>query len=324
MFVLINLVVPHMAGRPAWSKVHAKIDEGPDGKIYFSCTLNAGDRAKLPTYHWDDELPGGQLYQYDPATGQTRVFANLPPRRCTATSLLDHQRNIWWCNLEAGDGNALLGLDLATRQPIFQAPDGTTGFNRAMALARDGSIYFNGPERLMKLDFSSRRIVPTQTSFEASPGMRCATGETADGCIFGITQQTHQLFRYELASDKLTLLGPCFLNGAYTTVIALSPDEKHLYYLPGAHGKAYESGTPLVRYELATGERRVLAFLAPFCERRFGYVPAGTYGMKLSADGRTVYVNFNGHLSDASRRPQHLRPNGFGLTSFAAIHLPAE
>src|SRR5689334_4130056 len=41
-------VVPPKAGRPSWSKVHAKLDEGKHGKIYFSCTLNAGDRAKLP------------------------------------------------------------------------------------------------------------------------------------------------------------------------------------------------------------------------------------------------------------------------------------
>src|SRR5207248_5666372 len=171
----MNHVVPPKAGRPSWSKVHAKIDEGQDGKIYFSCTLNSGDRAKLPEYHWDEQLPGGQLYQYDPATGATTVFANLPRRRCTATSLLDRERNIWWCNLEAGEGNALWGLDLTTKKEIFRAPDGTTGFNRAFALMRDGSIYLNGPDRLMKFNLVTRQVEPTRTSFGDSPGMRCAT-----------------------------------------------------------------------------------------------------------------------------------------------------
>ena len=72
----------------------------------------------------------------------------------------------------------------------------------------------------------------------------------------------------------------------------MSPDEKFLYYLPGAHGGAHESGTPIVRYEVATGTRTVMAFLAPYFERTLGYVPSGTYGMKLSADGKTIYVNF--------------------------------
>ena len=320
----MNRVVPPKPGRPSWSKVHAKLDEGKDGKIYFSCTLNDGNRAKLPTYGWDEELPGGQLYQYDPATGATSVYANLPAKRCTATSLLDGERNIWWCNLEAGEGNALWGLDLTTRKEVFKAPDGSLGFNRAFALARDGSIFFNGPDRLMKFNAAAQQIEATQTSFGDSPGMRCATTETADHCSYGVTHQSTQLFRYSVASDELTLLGPVFLSGGYTTVICLSPDEKFLYYLPGAHGKAHESGTPLVRYELATGQRTVLAFLGPYCQREFGYVPGGTYGMKLSADGRTIYVNFNGHLSDEQQRPKHLKTNGFGLTSFAAIHLPEE
>jgi hypothetical protein len=148
----MHKLVPPRPGQPAWSKVHAKIDEGPDGKIYFSCTLNDGNRASKPNYNWNDNLPGGQIYRYDPQTGRAEVFANLPPKRCTATSLLDRQRNIWWCNLEAGEGNALWGLDLSTRQPVFQAPDGSMGFNRSFALARDGSLYFNGEAAIWRLD----------------------------------------------------------------------------------------------------------------------------------------------------------------------------
>ncbi len=319
----MNQVVPPRKGRPAWSKVHAKIDEGRDGKIYFSCTLNDGNRARLSTYGWDDQLPGGQLYQFDPQTGKTVVFANLPPRRCTATSRLDRQRNIWWCNLEAGEGNALWGLDLTSRQPVVQTPDETVAFNRAFALARDGSIFFNGDDHLLKLDGKSHRISDCRAAFVESPGVRCASEETSDGYIYGVTHGTAQLFRYSVPRDELRFLGPVFLTGGYTTVIELSPDERYLYYLPGAHGRAQQVGTPVVRYERATGKRVVVAFLADYCQHTFGYVPGGTYGMKLSADGRTIYVNFNGHAVE-ELRPKHLKTDGFGLTSFAAIHLPEE
>jgi hypothetical protein len=44
--------------------------------------------------------------------------------------------------------------------------------------------------------------------------------------------------------------------------------------------------------------------------------------VKISTDGGTLYVNFNGHPGDA-QRPARMRPNGFGLTAFAAIHIPA-
>jgi hypothetical protein len=43
--------------------------------------------------------------------------------------------------------------------------------------------------------------------------------------------------------------------------------------------------------------------------------------MKVSADGSTLYVNFNGHAADQIR-PQSMKPNGFGLCAFAAIQIP--
>lgn len=317
----MNEVVPPKPGQPAWSKIHAKIDEGADGKIYFSCTLNDGNRAKLPTHGWNDNLPGGQIYQFDPATGKTVAWTSLPPKRCTATSLVDIDRNIWWCNLEAGEGNALWGIDLATKKVVFQAPDGSLGFNRAFALANDGSIYFNGAESLMKYDAATKAITKMNSSFGDSPGMRCATRESKDGMIYGVTFKNNLLYRYSTKSDELKILGPSWLSGAYTTVTLLSPDERFLYYLPGAHGGAFKQGTPVVQYEIAAGKQKVLAFLAPTLEREHEYVPAGTYGVKLSADGSTLYVNFNGHPIP-NFLPKHLKPIGFGLCSFAAIHIP--
>lgn len=318
----MNRIVPRRKGQPAWSKIHAKLDEGNDGRIYFSCTLNAGDRASQERYGFNDVLPGGQLYRYDPPTGQAEVVANLPPRRCTATSLFDHKRNVWWCNLEAGNGNALWGIDLATKRVIYQGPDGSVGFNRAFALLHDGDVLYNGDNSLHRLDADSGQVTVSTASLPASPGLRCATAESKGGHVYGIAQKTNLLFRYAVATDELQLLGPTWLAGEYTTVCQLSPDERFIYYLPGSHGKAYQSGTPVIQYETASGRRKVLAFLAPLFEEEHDYVPGGTYGMKLSADGGTLYVNFNGHAADRIR-PKAMKPNGFGLTSFAAIAIPA-
>lgn len=319
----MNQVVPPKPGQPAWSKVHAKIDEGPDGKIYFCCTLNDGNRARDNRYGFNDQLPGGQLYCYDPATGRTETFANLPPRRCTATSLYDRQRGVWWCNLEAGNGSALWGLNLATRKVVFQGQDGqvSSKSNRAFALLNNGQIIFNGNSGLMRLDPRLRLVMSTRSQLPDSPGMRCASRETSEGVLYGVSHGTNQLFSYAAATDELKLLGVNWLSGEYTTVCELSPDDRFLYYLPGAHGKAWEYGTPVIQYEIATGTRKVLAFLAPAVEQASDYVPAGTYGMKLTADGGTIYVNFNGHAGDAIR-PKTMKPNGFGLTAFAAIGIP--
>lgn len=323
----MNKVIPPQPGQPAWTKIHAKIDEGRDGKIYFCCTLNAGNDAGNPKYHWTPQLPGAQLYQYDPQTGRTVVFASLPPKRCTATSILDTQRNLWWCNLEAGGGDALYGLDLTTKSVVYQSPDGTVGFNRNFALATDGTIYFNGPKGQIKhLDPKQKTISDTSVELSGSPGMRASTSHSRAGDFFGCTHVTNQLFRYRPADSNSSagafeLLGPSWGTGQYTTMLLLSPDERFVYYLPGAHGQAFKYGTPVVQYDIATKTRKVLAFLAPALEQQMDYVPGGTYGIKLSADGATLYVNFNGHAADKIRLTS-MKPIGFGLCSFMAIHIP--
>ena len=318
----MSRVVPPRAGQVAWSKIHAKIDEASDGKIFFSCTLNASGKAGDARYGFNDLLPGGQLYRYDPATERVEMFANLPPRRCTATSLLDRERNIWWCNLEAGGGDALFGIHLGTKKIIYQGADNSIGFNRAFALLRNGQIIANGTNTLLRLDPATGQLHATQTRLAGTPGLRCATRESRDGHFYGTLQGTNVLFRYTPARDEMQLLGPTWLTGEYTTVCELSPDERFLYYLPGSHGRAWESGTPVIQFELTTGRRKVLAFLAPAFEHAHDYVPAGTYGMKLSADGATLFINFNGHAPDRLR-PAGMKTKGFGLTAFAAIHIPA-
>jgi sugar lactone lactonase YvrE len=317
----VNAVVPRREGEPTWSKIHARIDEGPDGGIYFTGTLNDGNSAGNPKFKWSKAVPGGQLYRYDPGTGRAEVYVNLPPARATATSLLDRQRNIWWCYIEAGRGLGLFGLDLATKKPVFQSPDGVVGHNRNFALARDGALYFNGTNAIWKYDPATRSIAPTRSAFPSKDHMRSSTRESKDGWIYGVTLRGGQLFRYAPAKDTLQMLGPDFLKGNYTTVIELSPDERFLYYLPGAHGGAVKIGTTVLQYEIATGRRKVLAFLGEGMERACRYVPGGTYGAKIGPAGDVLYVNFNGHAADAIR-PKEMRPTGFGLTAFAAIHIP--
>jgi hypothetical protein len=165
-------------------------------------------------------------------------------------------------------------------------------------------------------------VTRTKSAFPDSPGMRSSTRESKDGHIYGTTHKTGQLFRYTPAKDELKLLGPAWMKDDYVTVCELSPDERFIYYLPGAHGGAFRQGTPVIQYEIATGRRKVLAFLAKAFEQEHDYVPAGTYGMKVSADGGTLYVNFNGHPGERNR-PKNIKPIGFGLCGFAAIHIPA-
>ncbi len=316
----LNAIVPRAAGEPAWSKLHARIDEGPDGGIYFTGTLNDGARAPDPKHKWSDAIPGGQLYRYDPAACRAEVFANLPARRCTATCILDRDRNTWWCNLE-GPSNTLFALDLATRKPAYTSPEGAVAFNRNIALTRNGSVLFNGRGGFWLYDAKRQRLAQTRTSLGSNVNMRASTAETRDGWIYGVTHSPGRLFRYSPRKDKAEMLGPDFLKGEYTTVCVLSPDERFVYYMPGAHGNAAKLGTPVIQYDIARRQRKVLAFLKEPLEAAGRFVPGGTYGVKISADGSTLYANLNGHPA-AAIRPAKMKQDGFGMTGFVAIRIP--
>jgi hypothetical protein len=191
--------------------------------------------------------------------------------------------------------------------------------SRNLALAKSGAVFFNGAGGLWKYDPATRSIAATHSAFPPGVTMRSSTRESATGYIYGTTMHLGLLFRYAPAQDKLEILGPDFLSGDYTTVTVLSPDERFVYYLPGAHGGALTTGTPVVQYNIATGERKVLAFLEEGIDTATGYLPCGAYGVKMSADGSTLYVNFNGQPHTNIAR----HAKAFGLTAFAAIHIPA-
>jgi hypothetical protein len=190
-------------------------------------------------------------------------------------------------------------------------------------LLNDGSIIFNGAKGLTHLDTKTGKITPKKAAFTDSPGMRSASRQAKNGLFYGTTHKDNQIYSYDPAKDKLKLHGPTWLTGEYTTVTILSGDERFLYYLPGSHGQAWRYGTPVMQYNITTGQRKVIAFLSNVLADKFGFVPGGTYGVKLSDDGGTLFVNFNGHPVDANR-PEKMKPIGFGLTAFAAIHIPAE
>jgi hypothetical protein len=348
-----------------FSKVHAHIIEGVDRKIYFTGTLDDGGKAgsKEMQEKWTKHIAGGKLFQYDPATGKSIVYADFPAERVTATVKYDAQRNRLYCSLEGSpDGFAFGAFDMSSREWIYQSAPGVIGNDRNFMMDNKGNVYFNGQEipdhaairlkasetmstegdqastsmlstsvfpgakkmktytTLWKYDPVNNTLSPTKTYFK-SEGIRSSTRESKAGYIYGTTMGG-ELFRYVPAKDEVIILGSNFLaKGEYITVCDLSPDEKYVYYLPGAHGSAGFSGTPLIQYDIAKGQQKALAFLSEQMIKTFSYAPGGTYGVKISKDGGTLYVGLNGSPPDALR-PKGLG-RGFGLTSFAIIHIPS-
>lgn len=358
----VNQLTGAGPGDVHFSKVHAPIFEGKDKKIYFTGTLDDGDKAGMSPIleEWNSKIAGGKLFQYDPSNGKTIVYADFPPARVTATAIYDVNRDILYCELEGDpkgmEGVAFAAFDMAKKEWIFRTEPGVVTHHRNLMLDKEGNVYFNGKQevlsvsQLKELESKSGRTTsmlpadqadrirkhPVTQIWKYNPetksvsatrsrtlgGFRSSTHETKDGFIYGTTMDG-ELFKYSPSKDELTLLGSNFLDkGEYITVSVLSPDEKYLYYLPGAHGSAGFSGTPVIQYNIAEGRQKAIAFLSEPMVKAFNYAPGGTYGVKISHDGSALYIGLNGSLAGEAKPKEH--ENGFGLTSFAVVHIPAE
>jgi hypothetical protein len=49
---------------------------------------------------------------------------------------------------------------------------------------------------------------------------------------------------------------------AYAASIDAVPSGRYLYYVPGAHRGGDRDGTPVVQFDVKTGRKKVIAFLA--------------------------------------------------------------
>lgn len=128
-----------------------------------------------------------------------------------------------------------------------------------------------------------------------------------------------QLFKYFPDEDKVETMSLCWPGEQrYTTSMALSPGEKYLYYLPGAHGKSYLEGCPVVQYNIKTGERKVLAFLFSHFYDEYGYVPGGSFSINLDKKGERLFICMNGQFI----KYEEINADIFGDPSIMVVHIP--
>jgi hypothetical protein len=179
----MNAVVPTQKGRARVVEGSREDRRGPRRR--HSVQLHAQRRQpRRPTrVQVDGPPPGRAALPVRPEDRQkrrssptSRRSAARPPRSSTASG------KSGVCNLEAGTGNALWGFDLRTKKPVFQADDGSMGFNRNFALARDGSVVFNGKDgALWKYDRRRRQSRRRRAPSKAPPpacGPRRASRKT--------------------------------------------------------------------------------------------------------------------------------------------------
>lgn len=297
-------------------KIHSRIDMGSDGWLYYA-THRGSPKAASDANHYQ----GDWILRTNPKTGNSEVVAHAPvPKHSIPNSVLDSQRMIFYGATAAGPDSPLqeiqfFAYDVRKRKLLYS---GANGPARYMMLAKStGRLYFvpgNADGELMRYD-SANNAPPIPIG--QTIGLRAATEETADGLIYSVSTGQRSgdaaLWEFNTQSEKARRIGTTAIGTeAYVASLDVDPTGRYLYYVPGAHGGGYRDGSPLVQYDVKTGTKKVIAFLHPFYQEKYGFTPKGTYSTALSPAGDAVYITWN--VSRGTR--------AWDCCGLAVVHIP--
>lgn len=299
-------------------KIHGRLDMGSDGWIYFS-THRGSTKVTTDQYHYK----GDWILRCDPRTQKAEVVVQGPvPKHCIPNSVLDPERMIFYGGTAPGNtgddaaGIQFFAYDVKNHKLLYAGPNGPA---RSMIFARStGRIYFvpgNAEGTLMRFDpAKGGPPVPVEGSHI---GVRAATQETSDGMVYTVSQAAKggesDIYAFNTRTEETKNLGPLSVGvESYVASLDADPTGRYLYYVPGAHGAADRDGSPIVQFDLKTRAKKVLAFLHPFYQAKYGFTPKGSYSSAVDPAGDKLYVTWN--ISRGSR--------AWDCVGLTVIHIP--
>jgi hypothetical protein len=148
-------------------------------------------------------------------------------------------------------------------------------------------------------------------------GVRAATEETPQGYIYTVSlgqgASDADLWSLHTKTEAIRNLGPSAVGTqAYIASVDVDPTGRYLYYVPGAHGGSDRDGSPVVQFDLQTRQKKVIAFLHPFYQDRYGCSLKGTYSTAVDPKGDKLYVTWN--VSRGSR--------AWDCCALTVVHIP--
>ncbi|MEM1097158.1 MAG: hypothetical protein AAGH92_00075 [Planctomycetota bacterium] len=177
---------------------------------------------------------------------------------------------------------------------------------RALLLDPKSGLFFSSgtasPTELMLIDPPKIRENPAdgirRTGLTIDSPVRAGTRRTTAGGELIFVTRAGTLYALHAEDRTLRKIGPAWTPGVWITDLCLDPTGRFVDFVVDStwSGRAY--GVPVVRYELATGRRTVLAFLAPTLFARDGYCVVGAYTAATNPTGDHMFIQVNGHFGD--------------------------
>ena len=301
-------VVEHESGEWGFGKIHAPMVEGACGDVYVATYW--GTRRGL-TY--TESYQGDVLLRLD-ADGRTieNLGVILPEHGVASMASWPEGGLIY---AEAADPfgkktGSFVVLEMETGDVIFEDDDPSHGGYRSIAVDAQGRAYITWDENgLARYDPAINTLEPVDAAIPGSI-LRWATPPDATDTVYAVSRDPAVFFSIG-PEGEIAELVPA---RGYTTSMALSPDGNTFYYVPDAHGGAWESGTSLIAVDTATGEETIVIELNPLIEPVLGLRTGGTYNVVVDPSGERIFVGLN--AGDPATQ------DSFGEVVLAIVTLP--
>jgi sugar lactone lactonase YvrE len=302
-------LVDHQPGAWGYGKVHAQMNVSPCGTIYFSSYW--GSRRGID---FSDGYRGDILFEIDPAAGTVGAHDVILENHGVPSMAIDPGTGLLYMEaidplVEDRNQGPFVVYDAQTDTTVFRDDRADhTGFRSIAVDAEGRALYAIEGGRLARYDPATNQSSDLDVQL---PGnlLRAATVAAPDGTIYGATRQPDEFFALD-PDGTVRDLGPA---RGYTTSMALSLDGSTFYYVPDAHGAAWQSGAPLSAVDTATGEERVVVELDDLAVAEFGIHLGGTYNVSLDPGGQRLYLGMNAGPAE---------DDGFGEVILVVVTLP--
>ncbi|MDD5677585.1 MAG: hypothetical protein PHW60_06275 [Kiritimatiellae bacterium] len=242
-------------------------------------------------------------------TGEYVDYGAPLPRTSWSYHRVDTQRGVMYA---VSFRNEFLAWNINMQKAEWAGylPQGMVWQNRALLVdSKSGRAYTsNGDpgdklQRMIRYDYATKRFTLLDCHMPANPApgsrLRGHTRERGPDGLFWCLTEAGELFTFNPDSEEISDKG---LNwpgdGRFACSLERSPGGRYLYYSL----RSEQSFSPVIQYDIKTGTKKVLAFLHPYYHEKYGYLPAGSYSLKLDDKGENIFMVWNGAFIETTEK----------------------
>jgi hypothetical protein len=309
--------VDHRDGAWGYGKIHGQIVAGRCGEAFFATYWGS------PTgLEYGDGYTGDLVFRIDTSTLSIEPLG-VPVPEHGVPSLAGFGRDelVYGEAVDPHSGEArdqqrgeLFVYDTVKRKTIFRSSDRTNALFRNIMIDGRGRAYVADADgKLLVYEKGASELRPAGVQLPGGGWLRASTKPAPDGTVYGVTQGLDEDSYWLFALQPDMAVRSLGKARGYTASLALDARGSRLYYVPGAHGDSYETGTPVMAVDTRTGEQDVLVELNRLAEDELGLTLGGSYSVAFDAKRRVLYVGLNAGVS---------RDDPWGEVALAVISLP--